>query len=104
MAGICREIVKAVTRSSGWAKVRSRRMELDGNQCMCCGKKGIGLQVHHIRPFHLEPELELELSNLITLCSRCHIFVGHLDYWKAYNPKVMDHAILINREIKARVQ
>jgi len=103
MPGFWREVSKIATRSSGWAKARKRRIELDGGRCMCCGKgKSELLQVHHIRPFHEEPELELEQSNLITLCSRCHLFVGHLDYWKSHNPNVMDHAVMIYKQIKER--
>jgi len=71
MAGICREIIKAVTRSPGWVKIRKQRLELDGGKCRACGKKSIGLQVHHIEPFHLKPELELDIENTITHCGRC---------------------------------
>jgi 5-methylcytosine-specific restriction enzyme A len=48
---------------------------------MCGGTKK--LQVHHIYPVHISPRLELEPSNLITLCRAkkygldCHLFIGH---------------------------
>ena len=39
--------------------------------------------MHHIKPFHLYPQLELDPNNLITLCRSkywrfdCHLAVGH---------------------------
>lgn len=50
------------------------------------------LNVHHKVPFHIAPELELEESNLITLCMsedrHCHLLIGHGDSFKAYVPDV----------------
>jgi len=49
-----------------------------------------------MKPFHLHPELELDPTNLITLCMQpgqeCHLYVGHGDSWKAYNPDVKQDA------------
>lgn len=60
--------------------------------CMACGHRGRGLQVHHIKPFHLHPNLELDPNNLITLCEikgrEHHLLLGHLDDWESYNPNV----------------
>lgn len=55
--------------------------------CAWCGvmKK---LQVHHKKPFHLHPELELDRGNLIVLCAKCHFTVGHLCSWFKFNPFV----------------
>lgn len=57
-----------------------------------CGSKTI-LEVHHIRPFHLHPELELDDQNLITLCERnghdCHFTAGHFHNWRNWNPNVV---------------
>lgn len=45
-------------------------------------------------PFHEAPELELEPSNLMTLCERkkyginCHLLVGHLGDYRRINPDV----------------
>jgi hypothetical protein len=53
------------------------------------------MQVHHVKPFHLHPELELEESNLISLCmgdNECHLFIGHGDSFKCYNPNVREDA------------
>jgi 5-methylcytosine-specific restriction endonuclease McrA len=52
------------------------------------------LQVHHIKPFHLHPHLELEPTNLITLCEvkgrDHHLLLGHLDEWASYNERVRE--------------
>lgn len=64
-------------------------------ECAACGSKK-KLQVHHIKPFHLYPELELEESNLITLCmdkNDCHLNLGHGDNWRCYNPNVKGDAV-----------
>jgi predicted HNH restriction endonuclease len=48
------------------------------------------LEVHHVKPFHLFPQLELDPANLMTLCEdggNCHFMVGHLKDWRRYNPK-----------------
>ncbi len=42
----------------------------DGCKCMECGKSNTVLEVHHIKPRRLNGSTTL--SNLITLCSKCH--------------------------------
>lgn len=60
--------------------------------CQACGTTD-NLEVHHKRPFHLHPELELQDSNLLTLCEKkghdCHFVFGHFHNWSAYNPFVV---------------
>lgn len=70
-------------RSPLWRKTRKNFLAYN-NKCAVCGTKK-GLNVHHIKPFHLRPELELEASNLITLCRKDHFIFGHLGYWKSWN-------------------
>lgn len=89
-------------RSKYWPKVRKRFL-LNNNRCACCGRKN-GLEVHHIKPFHLNPELELDYNNLITLCGKsCHLLIGHLRNWKAYNDTVKeDSNNIINKILKRK--
>jgi len=67
-------------RSSRWPEVRRAHLEKEG-WCRACGATK-DLEVHHIEPFHLTPDRELDPSNLITLCERmfhqCHLRKGHL--------------------------
>ena len=78
-------------RSPEWPAVEKAHL-LKEPACAACGHKGHGLQVHHIKPFHLHPNLELDPDNLITLCEilgrEHHLLLGHLDDWESYNPNV----------------
>jgi len=82
-------------RSPEWARVEKEH-RLREPACVACGYKGQGLQVHHIKPFHLHPHLELDLDNLITLCEARgrdhHLLLGHLDEWESYNEHVRHDA------------
>jgi 5-methylcytosine-specific restriction protein A len=75
-------------RSKEWKTTRHLHLLLHPNCAACGGKKD--LVVHHIKPFHIWPRLELEPSNLLTLCEakgrNCHFTLGHLLNWKSYNP------------------
>lgn len=74
-------------RSPRWPKVRRDFLALYPT-CACCGTDA-NLNVHHKKPFHLYPGLELDFGNLVTLCEgRCHFLVGHLCDWRSYNPDV----------------
>ena len=77
-----------MARSPKWPHVEKLHLKLEPT-CACCGstKK---LNVHHKKPFHLFPQFELDLNNLITLCmdKECHLKVGHGNDFKDYNPDV----------------
>lgn len=78
-------------RSPEWPAVAHAHLAHEP-ACRVCGHQGRGLQVHHIKPFHLYPDLELDPNNLITLCElkgrNHHLLIGHLDDWESYNPQV----------------
>lgn len=81
-------------RSSKWRKVRKNFLKKNP-VCAACGKKK-KLQVHHIIPFNINPGLELEESNLITLCTgktiNCHLIIGHRGNFKQMNLTVHEDA------------
>ena len=91
-------------RSDKWPKVRKAHIK-NHPACEVCGDKK-SPQVHHVRPFHLHPELELEDSNLITLCEgeerNCHRLFGHLENWKSVNKDVRRDAKIWSSKIKKR--
>ncbi|WP_233343621.1 HNH endonuclease [Burkholderia cepacia] len=93
-------------RSSHWAATRRQHLELHPACAMCGGTEK--LDVHHIRPFHLHPELELEPSNLITLCeaghggANCHLLFGHLGNFRSFNVDVAADAARWNDKITHR--
>jgi 5-methylcytosine-specific restriction protein A len=84
-------------RNPLWAHLE-REFKADHPTCAACGMKD-KLQVHHMKPFHLKPELELDPDNLITLCMgtfECHLRIGHGGNFRAYNPNVeMDSEIAL---------
>lgn len=70
-------IKKHSSRSPDWPTVRARFIASDNNnQCAVCGTQS-DLNVHHIVPFSSDPKLELDSTNLITLCREHHLSVGH---------------------------
>ena len=91
-------------RSTHWSTVRKRHLEKHPTCAVCGGKKL--LNVHHIRPFHLFKKLELEPSNLITLCEKsevlggnCHLIFGHAGNWKRFVPHVVANAQMLYPQI-----
>lgn len=87
-------------RSPEWGRVHREHLE-QHTTCAVCGS-GKDLEVHHIKPFHLFPELELDPGNLVTLCTskklgfNDHLIVGHGGNYMFYNQWLMDDI----REIK----
>jgi len=83
-------------RSSQWAKVRKQHL-IDHPACAGCGET-TKVEVHHIKPFHLHPEDELNPDNLITLCENasygiiCHLNIGHSGNYKHCNEDVVKDA------------
>lgn len=87
------EAKKLKTRSPKWDNVQKDFLR-SHSACAGCGSR-LHLQVHHKKPFHLFPELELEPSNLIALCmdrTECHLRLGHGSNFKAFNPLIELHA------------
>lgn len=81
-------------RSSQWHAVREKHLKANPT-CAACGTSD-HLEVHHEKPFHLYPQLELVEHNLITLCEspahNCHLIFGHLLSWRSWNPLVRGDA------------
>jgi 5-methylcytosine-specific restriction protein A len=99
-------LAKLVTpRSPHWPAVRKAFLKLHG----VCAATGLetGLEVHHKKPFHLFPELELEPTNLITLTEHAtfnaHLWIGHAGNWKWFNPHVVEDAAQMLKRIKERL-
>ena len=66
---------KGQKRSSSWSKVRREFMENAACESCMRGSKRHMLEAHHIVPFHVAPDLELDPDNLICLCRRCHLLI-----------------------------
>jgi hypothetical protein len=95
--------ILSIPRSSKWSKVRKQHLEKQP-VCQVCGGDEL-LEVHHISPFHNDPDKELDADNLITLCNgkfKCHFLFGHLLSWKSYNSTVVEDAKIWSEKIKNR--
>lgn len=96
----------APMRSTEWPRVRKAYLIKHPLCALCGGNKK--LEVHHRRPFHLHPKLELEPSNFITLCEakkggiNCHLAFGHLGNFKSFNKSVELDAIRWHHKIETR--
>lgn len=88
------------TRSQEWPKIRRAYLR-NFDACAVCGATK-QLTAHHILPFHLYPELELDMKNLIALCPPHHLFVGHLQDFKSFNIDAVTDATLWRARIRGR--
>ena len=90
------KVPKKNKRSSKWRKVRKEYLK-NHTYCIVCGSS-TKLEVHHIVPFHIAPEKELDVTNLMTLCENkkyginCHLLMGHLGNYRRCNENVRDDA------------
>lgn len=105
-------------RAPEWPQAEKDHLAKEPCCQVCGGKKQ--RNVHHKKPYHLFPELELAdgtgrwcqlkdaagrfINNLITLCNakRCHITFGHGADFKAYNPDVEADVTHARRMIENR--
>lgn len=94
-------------RSPHWPAARSAYLRLYPN-CAVCGSNN-KVEVHHVKPFHLHPDLELNPSNFITLCEsgdigklNCHLIFGHLGNFRSFNENVRDDASTWSDKFKNR--
>lgn len=83
-------LVAIHSRSPHWHALE-RRWLATHPECVACGTRA-DLNVHHIAPFHLCPERELDTTNLITLCRAHHLSLGHHGDWRSVNPNVIADA------------
>lgn len=59
-----------------WLKEKVKK--IDGNKCIYC-ESIHNLEVHHIFPIKLFPQLSLDINYMITACRKCHINIAHSD-------------------------
>jgi 5-methylcytosine-specific restriction protein A len=95
---------KGAKRSPDWSKIRKAHLKAH-HRCAVCESTS-KLEVHHVVPFHIAPDQELNPDNLITLCENkkyginCHQLIGHLGNYKRINPSVEIDAMMWNKKLK----
>jgi hypothetical protein len=65
-----------------WRRIRMVVLKRDGARCACCGATaadGVKMNVDHIKPRRLFPQLALDESNLQVLCEVCNHGKGNWD-------------------------
>jgi len=67
------DYVKKRGRVSYSAQLRNKILLRDNHKCVECGYSGEGLQLDHIKPRSIYPELAKDENNIRTLCKECHL-------------------------------
>lgn len=93
---------KASIRGSEWREARSNHLLVEAF-CQCCGRNN-NLEVHHVIPWHIKPELRYESSNLITLCRECHFRFAHHSNWSDCNPSIREDCARFNQRFIVRAK
>lgn len=76
-----RELFHASKKTKEWKHSIYKK---DNYTCICCGQKGYELNVHHIKPYAIYPELRLDENNGATFCVNCH-----REFHKQYGRKMI---------------
>jgi len=87
-------------RSSGWPPVE-KEVLAEHQECLAC--KAPSEVGHHIIPFHVAPERELDKSNIAALCHECHYYMAHFKgRWASWNPNIVEDAAVFRGELERR--
>lgn len=63
---------KRIKASKEWKEMRRIVFERDNYTCQICGQRGGELNPDHIKPKTVFPELVFDVTNVRTLCRKCH--------------------------------
>ena len=91
-------------RDPKWQALEKAHLKIEPG-CIFCGRRD-GVEVHHVKPYHLYPREELDPANLATLCRKGgnhHLWEGHLgDFEKGYNLHVREQAQAYRQRVARR--
>lgn len=79
--------------SSEYKNWRNSVLERDGFTCCRCKKHDVELNVHHIKPFSLYPELRFDIDNGIILAEIRNLVItsnDYLDNIAVYTKKILE--------------
>ena len=77
-----KKIIPLFYSTKEWRTLRYEVLLRDYARCQCCGASkdaGFRMNVDHIIPRHIRPDLAMEISNLQTLCAPCNEGKGGWD-------------------------
>jgi hypothetical protein len=87
-------------RASSWATFR-KHVLAENRSCVVCGRPAT--IVHHVKPVHLYPSLELDPSNCRPICcEEEHRILGHLLNYHSWNPKFDEDAARFRDSVRTR--
>ena len=95
-----RDIRIKTKRSSKWSALE-KSFKKQFPTCACC-RTNKKVQIHHIVPFHVSPELELEPTNLISLCMSkrmCHLQIAHCGSFRKWTENIRQYASILSKDI-----
>lgn len=94
--------------SDAWRRLRYEVIQKYGRVCLACGrskeKHNIVIHVDHIKPRSIYPHLELEISNLQTLCEDCNLGKSNRsnDNWSVIHKRIYKTETLPTSKRKKR--
>jgi hypothetical protein len=85
-------------QSIEWIRIRYEALKRGRGVCECCGvgpQQGAVLNVDHIKPRRLFPELSLDLENLQVLCAQFNMGKGNDDQtdWRDLRGRSIDEIL-----------
>ena len=114
--GLAEAARHGIARSGEWPRVERTHLAAHP-ACACCDRADVGVQVHHVFPFHYcvalgRPDLELDDRNLVTLCETetgrpaedHHLLVGHLGSFQSSNLNVLYDAARYRKMTAAAIR
>lgn len=63
-------------KSRAWLSMRKRVLKFYGRKCMKCATIHGAIQIDHIKPRSIYPQLSLDFNNLQVLCRDCNFDKG----------------------------
>lgn len=88
-------------RDPRWAQFRREIIFQRGYKCEATGKTE-NIELHHCKPFHKYPELELDPDNVILLERGVHFDIAHLCSWRSWNKDIKEDARKLREKIANR--
>lgn len=76
---------RLATNNRRWPALRLAAKRRDDYRCVKCGARG-RLEVDHIEPVRLRPDLAFSLENLQSLCPSCHARKTNEEMGRKPNP------------------
>lgn len=89
-------------KQAEFTRLRNFIFNKDEYTCFYCNHMGGHLHAHHRIPYWVCSEAYLDIENLITVCSKCHLTKAHKGSWCRFDVDLVTNSLLkkytLNRE------